>query len=95
MPEPRCSEWSLNDYEARDFRLDLDIAAAFLKRATTMSLREERTVVLTSPGGGVLATVLGDEARIFVGVGVSRKAGEPEVELDDAHQRSSATEVRS
>lgn len=60
-----------------------------------MSLQEERTVVLTSPDGGVLASIRGDEARIFVGVGVSRKAGEPEVEFDDAHQRSSATEVRS
>ena len=94
MSEPRCAEWSLNDYEARDFRLDLDIAAAFLKRATSMSLREERTIVLTSPDGAVLATIRGDEARVFVGVGVTRKAGEPEVEVVD-ETTSTGTGVRA
>lgn len=63
LTRTRCAEHPLTHTEAQDFQRSLYVAGALLERAWQGNAETpERTVVVTAPGGRVLAHVRGTRA---------------------------------
>ena len=63
--EPRCVELPLDARAAHDFGVSLESAVAKLHEASRVSRDQGKTVVVTGPGGQLLASVNGESLRVY------------------------------
>ena len=77
----RCLEQRLNAYQARDFTTSMEGAASLLHEAHAAYTERDRTLVLTAPGGRLLAYIKGDRAWFTTPIKIPIER-EPEVEIE-------------
>lgn len=63
--EPRCVELPLDARAAHDFSVSLESAVAQLHEASRVSRECGKTVVVTGPGGQLLASVNRESLRVY------------------------------
>lgn len=78
----RCLEHPLTVDQARDFTTSMDGAAGLLHEAHAALAERDRTLVLTAPGGRMLAYIRGDRAWFTTPIKIPIET-EPEIEVID------------
>ena len=78
----RCLEHRLNTYQARDFTTSMEGAASLLYEAHAAHSERDRTLVLTAPGGRLLAYIRGDRAWFTTPIKIPIEDA-PEIEIVD------------